>query len=95
MMPSDYSITAYDAAALVIVDAARRLVADRKEINRDTMRDAIQTAKVKTLQGTVSFDANGDLLDRTISVFQIQKDTSHPLDDMVHQYRYIGVTPQS
>jgi branched-chain amino acid transport system substrate-binding protein len=94
MVPSDYSITGYDAA-LVIADAVKRLLADRKDISRDNMRDYIQTAKVKTLQGTIWFDTNGDLQDRTISVFEIKKDTSYAADDMVHQYRYIGVAPQS
>jgi branched-chain amino acid transport system substrate-binding protein len=94
MVPSDYSITGYDAA-MVIADAVRRLIADKKEITRDNMRDYIQTAKVKTLQGTVSFDPNGDLEDRTISVFQIKKDANYSADDMVHQYHYVGVAPQS
>lgn len=94
MVPSDYSITAYDAA-LVIADAVKRLVADKKDVNRDNVRDYIQTAKVPTLQGTISFDANGDLQDRTISVFQIKKDVNYSADDMVHQYHYIGVAPQS
>ena len=93
-VPSDYSITAYDAA-LVIADAVKRLIADKKDVTRDTVRDYIQTAKVKTLQGTISFDANGDLQDRTISVFQIKKDVTYSADDMVHQYHYIGVAPQS
>jgi branched-chain amino acid transport system substrate-binding protein len=94
MVPSDYSITAYDAA-LVIADAVKRLVADKKDVNRDNVRDYIQSANVKTLQGTVGFDANGDLQDRTISVFQIKKDVNYAADDMVHQYHYIGVAPQS
>jgi len=94
MVPTDYSITAYDAA-LVIADAVKRVVADKKEVNRDNVRDYIQTAKVPTLQGTVSFDSNGDLLDRTISVFQIKKDTNFAADDMLHQYHYVGVAPQS
>jgi branched-chain amino acid transport system substrate-binding protein len=94
LVPSDYSITAYDAA-LVIADAVKRLIADKKDVTRDTVRDYIQTAKVQTLQGTVAFDANGDLQDRTISVFQIKKDVNFAADDMVHQYHYIGVAPQS
>jgi branched-chain amino acid transport system substrate-binding protein len=94
LVPTDYSITAYDAA-LVIADAVKRVVADKKEVNRDNVRDYIQTAKVPTLQGTVSFDGNGDLMDRTISVFQIKKDTSFAADDMLHQYHYVGVAPQS
>ena len=59
------------------------------------MRDAIQTAKVPTIQGTVSFDANGDLADRTVSVFQIKKDTAKSLTDVSAQYQYIDVAPQS
>jgi branched-chain amino acid transport system substrate-binding protein len=94
MVPSDYAITAYDAV-LVIADAIRRVIADRKDLNRDNVRDYIQTAKVKTVQGTIAFDANGDLLDRTISVFQIRKDAGYSADDMVHQYHYVGVAPQS
>ncbi len=94
MLPSDYSITAYDAA-LVIADAVKRLIADKKDVTRDNVRDYIQTAKVKTMQGIVGFDANGDLQDRTISVFQIKKDVNYAADDMVHQYHYIGVAPQS
>jgi branched-chain amino acid transport system substrate-binding protein len=93
-VPSDYAITAYDAA-MVIADAIRRLIADKKEASRDNVRDYIQSAKVKTVQGLISFDANGDLQDRTISVFQIKKDVNYSADDMVHQYHYIGVAPQS
>ena len=94
MAPSDYAITAYDAA-MAIADAVRRLIADRKDVTRDNVRDYIQTAKVKTLQGPIAFDANGDLQDRTISVFQIRKDANYSADDMVHQYHYVGVAPQS
>ena len=72
--PDDYPITAYDAA-LVIIDAIKRVAASGKPVTREAVRDAIQTAKVPTIQGVVSFDENGDLKDRTVSVFQIQKDT--------------------
>jgi branched-chain amino acid transport system substrate-binding protein len=92
--PEDYSITAYDAA-LVILDAIKRVAAANKEVNRDTIRDAIQTAHVKTLQGEVSFDENGDLNNKVISVFKIVKDPDHPLDDVTYQYKYMGVAPQS
>jgi branched-chain amino acid transport system substrate-binding protein len=94
MVPSDYAITAYDAA-MVIADAVRRLIVDKKDVTRDNVRDYIQTAKVKSLQGPIAFDANGDLQDRTISVFQIRKDANYSADDMVHQYHYVGVAPQS
>jgi branched-chain amino acid transport system substrate-binding protein len=92
--PEDYAITAYDAG-LVIIDAVKRIVADKKPINHSTVRDYIQTASVPTIQGTVSFDQNGDVKDRTVSVFQIKKDTSKPLDDIAAQYHYVGVAPQA
>jgi branched-chain amino acid transport system substrate-binding protein len=92
--PDDYTITAYDAA-LVIIDAVKRVVASGKPVTRASVRDAIQTSKVPTIQGMVSFDANGDLADRTVSVFQIKKDASKPLTDVPAQYRYLEVAPQS
>jgi branched-chain amino acid transport system substrate-binding protein len=93
-MPDDYTITAYDAS-LVIVDAVKRVVASGKPVTRANVRDAIQTSKVPTIQGTVSFDANGDLADRTVSIFQITKDTTKPLTDVSSQYKYLQVAPQS
>ncbi len=92
--PDDYAITAYDAG-LVIVDAIKRVVAAKKPVNKDTVRDAIQTSHVKTMQGTVSFNQNGDLTDRTISIFQIKQDKKYPADDILHQYHYVGVAPQA
>ena len=92
--PDDYAITAYDAG-LVIVDAIKRVAAAKKPVNKDTVRDAIQTSRVKTLQGPVSFDQNGDLTDRTISIFQIKQDKNYPADDILHQYHYVGVAPQA
>jgi branched-chain amino acid transport system substrate-binding protein len=92
--PENYSITAYDAA-LVILDAIERVAKSGKEVNRDNMRDAIQSTKLKTMQGEVAFDENGDITNRIISVFQIKKDGKFPDDDMVHQFHYIGNAPQS
>jgi branched-chain amino acid transport system substrate-binding protein len=92
--PENYSITAYDAA-LVILDAVKRVADAGKEVNRGNVRDAIQTSKAKTLQGVVSFDDNGDITNREVSVFQIKKDDQHPLDSVLHQYKYLGVAPQS
>ena len=92
--PENYSITAYDAA-LVILDAVKRVAASSKEVTRDAVRDAIQTAHVKTLQGEITFDENGDLRNREISVFRIVKDDKYPPDDVLHQYKYLGVAPQS
>jgi len=90
--PEDYSLTAYDAG-LVIVDAIKRVAASGKEVNRVNVRDAIQSAKVKTLQGEVAFDENGDITNRVVSVFKITKDDKYPLNDTIHQYKYVGVAP--
>jgi branched-chain amino acid transport system substrate-binding protein len=92
--PENYSITAYDAA-LVILDAIKRVAASGKDVTRDAVRDAIQQSHVKTLQGTVSFDANGDIQNRIVSVFQITRNDKYPLDDVLHQYKYLGVAPAS
>jgi branched-chain amino acid transport system substrate-binding protein len=92
--PEDYSITAYDAA-LVVIAAAKKLEAAGKPITRDAIRDAIQSDSVKTLQGEVSFDANGDLKSKVVSVFQITKNPAEPLDDVDAQFKYIGVAPQA
>jgi branched-chain amino acid transport system substrate-binding protein len=94
LLPDDYAVTAYDAT-LVIIDAVKRVAATGKPVTRDAVRDAIQTAKVKTLQGTVSFDANGDIEDRVIAIFQVHKNDKYPLDDVIHQFRYVGVAPQA
>jgi branched-chain amino acid transport system substrate-binding protein len=79
----------------VIVDAIRRVAASGKPVTRSAVRDAIQSAKVPTLQGTISFDENGDLTDRTVSVFQIKHDDRYSEDDVLHMYRYIGAAPQA
>src|SRR5262252_1129920 len=92
--PENYSITAYDAA-LVILDAIKRVGASGKEVTREAVRDAMQTGHVKTIQGEVAFDDNGDLQNRVISVFQIAKNDKYPLDEVLHQYKYLGVAPQS
>jgi branched-chain amino acid transport system substrate-binding protein len=92
--PDDYAITSYDAA-LVLIDAIKRVAATGKPVTREAVRDALQTSKVPTIQGVVSFDENGDLKDRTVSVFQIQQDKSARPDDVSRQYHYIGVAPQS
>ena len=91
--PSDYSITAYDAA-LVVIDAIERVAKSGKPVERVAVRDAIQETKLKTLQGEVSFDENGDIKQRVVAVFQVKHDTAHPVDDLIHQYKYVGVAPQ-
>jgi branched-chain amino acid transport system substrate-binding protein len=90
--PSDYATTAYDAA-LVVLAAIETVAKSGAAVTRAAVRDAIQAGKVETLQGTVSFDANGDLTSRVASVFKVQYDAAYPVDDIVHQFKYIGAAP--
>ena len=92
-LPDDYSITAYDGT-LVILDAIKRVAESGKEINRSNVRDAMQTTKLKTLQGEVSFDQNGDMITKVVSVFQYRQDPKHPDDDVIHQLKYEGTAPE-
>jgi len=93
-VPDDYSITSYDATK-VILAAIAEVAKSGKEMNRSNVRDAIQNSHVQTLQGTVAFDQNGDILDRTVSVFQYRHDDKHPADDITHQLKYLEAAPQS
>jgi branched-chain amino acid transport system substrate-binding protein len=92
--PDDYSVTAYDAAT-VLLSAIEQVARAGKPVDRDTVRDALQKTRVETLQGLVSFNPNGDIEKHEVSVFQVVKNPKYPLDDMLHQYRYIGVAPTS
>jgi branched-chain amino acid transport system substrate-binding protein len=89
---SDYSVTAYNAA-LVVIDAIKRTAESGKTVDRNNVRDAIQATKLKTLQGDVSFDENGDMLDKVVSVFQYKHDPKFPIDDLDRQNSYVGVAP--
>jgi branched-chain amino acid transport system substrate-binding protein len=91
--PDDYTITCY-VAAEVIIAAAKSLIAAKKPLDRSNMRNAIQSVSLKeSLLGPISFDENGDLKNKIISVFEIKKDGTKPLDDTSAQYKYIGVAP--
>jgi branched-chain amino acid transport system substrate-binding protein len=92
--PSSYAITAYDAM-LVALDGIKRVAESGAPMTRSAVRDAIQAAHAETLQGIVSFDQYGDIADRTISVFQAREDTNFPAESVLHQYKYLGVAPQS
>jgi branched-chain amino acid transport system substrate-binding protein len=92
--PEDYSITAYNAAR-IIIDAVGRVAASGQPVTRAAVRDAIQTTHAETLQGPVSFDANGDIENRIVSVFKVVKNDKYPLDDVIHQFQYVGVAPQT
>jgi branched-chain amino acid transport system substrate-binding protein len=90
--PSDYSITSYDAA-LVILAAIGSVASSGVPVTRASVRDAIQAGKVDTLQGTLAFDANGDLTSHVVSVFQALQNPNYPVDDVVHQFKYVGIAP--
>lgn len=92
--PDDYAITAYDGV-LCILAAVKKTIAAGKKPTRENVRAAIAGSTVPTLQGDVSFDAHGDITQRVVSVFQITHDPAYPLDDAIHQFKYIGVAPQS
>jgi branched-chain amino acid transport system substrate-binding protein len=92
--PDNYSITAYDAA-LVILDSIKRAASSGEEVTREAVRAAIQTAHVKTVQGEITFDGNGDVTNRSISVFRIGRNDKYPLHDVLHQYKYMGIAPRS
>ncbi len=91
--PFDYSICTYDAG-LVIFDAISRVAKSGKAVNRHTVRDAIQTTHLNTIQGVISFDANGDLVNKVIAVFRVVHDPKYPDDDSLHQFKYVGVAPE-
>jgi branched-chain amino acid transport system substrate-binding protein len=92
--PSDYSITAYDAA-LVALAAIKSVAESGKPVTRGAVRDAIQSNHVNTLQGEIAYDANGDMTSRVVSVFQVKYDPKYPPNDVIHQFKYMGVAPAS
>ena len=69
----------------MIDDTVTRLLNDGMPITRENVRDYAQMTSLPTMQGVISFDDNGDLKDKVISVFQIK-------DGL---YKYVGAAPQS
>jgi branched-chain amino acid transport system substrate-binding protein len=82
--PNDYALTAYDAM-LVIDDTISRVIKDGLPITRENVRDYAEQTNLPTLQGVISFDSNGDLKDKIVSVFQIK-------DGL---YQFVGAAPQT
>ena len=83
-------------AARAIIETVKVLHAAGKPINRDTVRDGLQSVRMaNSLIGPVEFDENGDLKNKVISVFQVKKDAAKPLDNMDDQFAYVGVAPMS
>jgi branched-chain amino acid transport system substrate-binding protein len=92
--PADYTITYYDAA-MVIIDAIGRAAQSGKAVTRAAVRDAIQATRLKMLQGDVAFDENGDMVSKVVSIYQVKFDQAFSAGDVVHQFRYVGVAPES
>ncbi len=82
--PQAYALTAYNAV-LVLEDTITRIINDGQPITRERVRDYAQATNLPTLQGTISFDDNGDLMDKVVSIFQVK-------DGL---YQYVGTAPQS
>jgi branched-chain amino acid transport system substrate-binding protein len=81
--PTNYSITGY-TAVYVIADAAERTAKAKKPLNRSNLRDAIQATKLSTIQGPIAYDENGDITNRTVSVYQWTD----------AKIKYVGAAPQ-
>jgi branched-chain amino acid transport system substrate-binding protein len=82
--PTNYALTAYDTVQ-VLADALNRLAQAGTPITRPNVRAAVQATKLQTLQGLISFDQNGDVQDKTVSVFQVKNG----------HYVYVGPAPTS
>jgi branched-chain amino acid transport system substrate-binding protein len=80
---TNYAITSYNGV-LVIADAAERVVKSGKPLNRSNLRDAIQATKLGSIQGPIAYDDNGDILTKTVSVYQWRDG----------DLKYIGVAPE-
>lgn len=93
--PDDYTLTMY-VAARAIIETVKVLQATGKPIDRNSVRDGLQSIRMaNSLIGPVEFDENGDLKNKVISVFQVNKDASKPLDSMDDQFKYMGIAPMS
>lgn len=90
--PSDYSALAYDAG-VVVVDAMQRVAAAGKPMQRQNVQAAMLETRIQSLQGEISFDQNGDLRNKIISIYRVERDPKYPDDAVAHQFRYVGVAP--
>jgi branched-chain amino acid transport system substrate-binding protein len=81
--PTNYAITSYNAV-LVIADAVERTASSGKPLTRTALRDAIQATKLSSIQGPIAFDANGDILTRTVSIYQWRDG----------EIKYVSVAPE-
>ncbi len=81
--PTNYAITSYNAV-LVIADAIGRTASANKPVTRSNLRDAIQATKMTSIQGPIAFDGNGDILTRTVSIYQWRDG----------EIKYVSVAPE-
>jgi branched-chain amino acid transport system substrate-binding protein len=81
--PTNYAITSYNAVH-VIADAVERTAKAGKPLTRSNLRDAIQATKLSSIQGPIAFDDNGDILTKTVSIYQWRDG----------QLKYVGVAPE-
>jgi branched-chain amino acid transport system substrate-binding protein len=81
--PTNYAITSYNAV-LVVADALERTAASGKPVTRTNLRDAIQATKLSSIQGPIAFDSNGDILTRTVSIYQWRDG----------EIKYVSVAPE-
>jgi branched-chain amino acid transport system substrate-binding protein len=80
---TNYAITSYNGV-LVIADAVERVAKSGKPLNRSNVRDAIQATKLSSIQGPIAYDDNGDILTKTVSVYQWRDG----------EPKYVGVAPE-
>jgi hypothetical protein len=64
-----------------------------KPVQRVALRDAIAAiswrhCKARSVSTTTAKSSNA-----SSPVLQLKHDTAHPVDDLVHQYHYVGVAP--
>ena len=70
--PSSYSLTVYTAVT-VIADAIGQVVRSGRPVTRATVRQTVAATRLpSSLQGNVSFDANGDLEHPVVSIYQLR-----------------------
>jgi len=81
--PTNYAITSYNAV-YVIADSVERTTKAGKPMTRSNLRDAIQAAKVTSIQGPIAFDPNGDILTKTVSIYQWRDG----------EIKYVAVAPE-
>jgi len=81
--PTNYAITSYNSV-YVIADAIERIAAAKRPLTRSSLRDAIQATKIDSIQGPIAFDANGDILTKTVSIYQWRDG----------EIKYVSVAPE-